>query len=393
MTSFGLFYSPTATNQNDLSLTDKIGFKLVNGLRVPTPLGNCAQNQQHDTQQPDFAGYVSLFHSPTAELLRGRIVPNHRLVNGYHVPKKIGCRNTTPFPFEEEKNLFHSPTAALVSDKAWLEASVRYIDNLRIPPRIGGNQHQSINCRHDSLRSTISEPQSQSQSWLSFNEPIIYSPTAASLRGPEGDCQLRTNNDLRIPRFISRRRKTTDAISSHKVEMRVGNAKTEASGVFQKHPFKIMSRPIDFCTHYSYKTASAAHVIHADPNNVEDDGDRPEAKQAQLCRCVDLAISQLHDPFTNEDRHVLRQILSYLDQRRHELFARRISVDSNAPQINVPASWLEVADLAFEGIRTVDYPYLLRVMQAIDILACGIWYADSEQQKYTHEENTSLEFI
>ncbi|KAK1585786.1 uncharacterized protein LY79DRAFT_689657 [Colletotrichum navitas] len=393
MTSFGLFYSPTATKQNNLSPTDKIGSKLVNGLRVPTPLGNCPQNQQHETQQPDFADYVSLFHSPTAELLRGGIVLNHRLVNGYRIPKKIGCRNTIPFSFEEENNLFHSPTAALVSDKAWMKTSARYIGNLRVPSRIGGNQHQSVNCRHDSLSSTISEPQSQSQSWLSFNEPIIYSPTAAFLRSPAGDSQLRMSNDLRIPRFISRRRETTDSVRSHKVEMRVWNTKTEASGVFQRHSFKIPSKPIEYCTHYSYQAARAAHALHADPNNVEDDGDRAEAKQAQLCTCVDLAISQLHDPFTNEDRQVLRQILSYLDQRRHDLFARRISVDSNAPQVNVPASWLEVADLAFEGIRTVDYPYLLRVMQAIDILACGIWYADSEQQKYTDEEKTSFEFI
>ncbi|KAK2027768.1 hypothetical protein LX32DRAFT_721614 [Colletotrichum zoysiae] len=374
MTSFGLFDSPTAKMQNNLPYT--IGFKLVNGLRVPTPLSARRQNQQHDAQRSDSSDFSSLFHSPTAELLRGGVVPNHRFVNGYHVPKKISCRNARPLPFTEETTLFHSPTAAMVSDGVSPKPSARYVNNLRIPTRIGGNKRQRAKGLHDALSSTISEPQSRAQSWLSDNEPIISSPTAAFLRGPQYDFQFRTNNSLRIPHSINRCRPATGLVCSCEVEMGVWNTSTEASSIYQNHSFEIMSSSINHRTHQSYQTTRAAHILHADPNNVDDSDSRAEAKQAQLCASVDTAIGQLHDPFIGEDRQILRQILGYLDQRRHDLVARRISVDSNAPQVNVPASWPEVANLAFEGIRTVDYPYLLRVMQAIDILACGIWYAD-----------------
>ncbi|KAK2057167.1 hypothetical protein LY76DRAFT_657925 [Colletotrichum caudatum] len=387
MTSFGLFDSPTATMQNNLPSTLTIGSKLVNGLRVPTPISTRRQNQQHDAQRSDSSDCSSLFHSPTAELLRGGVVPNHRFVNGYHVPKKISCRNAKPLPFKEETTLFHSPTAAMVSEGASPKTSARYIDNLRIPTRIGGNQHQSANGRHDSLSSTISEPQSQAQSWLSDNEPIISSPTAAFLRGPQNDFEFRIKNGLRIPHSINRCRPTTGSVCTCEVEMGVWNTSTEASSTFKNHSFEIISRSIKHRTHLNYRTARPAHVLHADPNNKEDDDDRAEAKQAQLCTSVNMAISQLHDPLINEDRQVLQQILTYLDQRKHALVARRISVDSNAPQVNVPASWLEVADLAFEGIRTVDYPYLLRVMQAIDILACGIWYADPTDKENVPPKN------
>ncbi|KAK2043616.1 hypothetical protein LZ31DRAFT_621342 [Colletotrichum somersetense] len=388
MTSFGLFDSPTAKMQNNLPSTPTIGFKLVNGLRVPTPLSNCRQNQQHDAQKSDFSDCSSLFHSLTAELLRDRVVPNRRFVNGYHASKKISCRNAKPFPLKEESTLFHSPTAAMVSEGASPKASARYINNLRIPTRIGGNKHQCVNGRHDFLSSTVSEPQSRDQSWLSDNEPIISSPTSAFLQGPRYDLQFRTNNGLRIPHSINRCQSTTGSVCSCEVEMGVWNTSTEASSIFQNRSFEIMSRSIDYRTHHSHQTTRAAHILHADPNNVDDNDDRAEAKQAQLRASVDIAIGQLHDPFINEDRKILRQILGYLDQCRHDLVARRISVDSNAPQVNVPASWLEVAELTFEGIRTVDYPYLLRVMQAIDILACGIWYADP-----TDKENVLPKFI
>ncbi|KAK1996960.1 hypothetical protein LX36DRAFT_722119 [Colletotrichum falcatum] len=358
MTSSGLFYSPTATMQNSLPFTATNGFKLVNGLRVPSPLINSLQKQQDDALEFDFADYPSPFHSPTDKLLRCRTA------TGYHVPMKIRRHNTAPLPFKEENNLFHLPTAVLVSDVASLKAPARYVGGLRIPPRL---------C-------AISEPHPQSQSRLSVNDPTISSPTAGLLQDPEGDSQPRTNNGFGIPHSISRRRKTSSFITStHHVETRVWNTRIEASEVFQKHSFKAMSSLINYRTHHSYQSARAAHVLHADLNNVKDDGYRAEAKQTQLCTCVDMAISQLHDPFIEEDRQVLRRILGYLDQRRHDLVARCISVDSNAPQVKVPASWLEVADIAFEGIHTVDYPYLLRVMQAIDILACGAWCADPEQ--------------
>ncbi|KAK1982471.1 hypothetical protein LZ30DRAFT_625268 [Colletotrichum cereale] len=393
MASSGLFYSPTAAMQCDLRSTIINGSRLVNGLQVPAPLSNCQHNQQHDAQQSGLANYTGLFHSPTAELLRGRTATEYRLVNGYRVPKKTSRLDTMSLPFKEESNLFHSLTAALVCEG---EASARRIGNLQVPPRLSGNQHQSAEGRDRPPSLAIHEPQSQYQNWLFVNEPIVDSPTAAFLRGPGSDSRLQTHNGLRIPEFISRRRKTTGSITSNcGVEIRVRNTGAEASCIFQKHSLNATSRAIDDRTHHSYQTARAAHVLHLDPNNVEGDDYRTEAKQVQLCTYIDLAVSHLHDPFTNEDRQVLRQILGYLDQHGHELVAHCISVDSNAPQVNVPASWLEVADLAFEGIRTVDYPYLLRVMQAIDILSCGIWYADSEQEdkEGMNKENAPLEPI
>ncbi|KAK2012074.1 hypothetical protein LZ32DRAFT_605953 [Colletotrichum eremochloae] len=147
--------------------------------------------------------------------------------------------------------------------------------------------------------------------------------------------------------------------------------------------------PTDYPTYHDYQYERATHVLHANPNTGEGDAYKAMVKQAQLRMRVTNAIFQLHNPFTNEDRLVLRQILGYLDQHRHDLVAQCISVDSNAPQVNVPATWLEVSDLAFEGIQTLDYPYLLRVMQAIDILVCGIW----QEEKDANKENVPPEFV
>ncbi|GKT66171.1 hypothetical protein ColTof4_03084 [Colletotrichum tofieldiae] len=378
MASSGLFYSPTATIQRGTSSTITDGFRVVNGLRIPAPLSNRQQKQQPTRQTDSFADRSDLFHSPTAELLRGSIATGYKLVNGYRVPKQISRRNTTPLSFAEEITLFHSPTAAMVPNRAPMDAAVKSTKNLRIPHHLDGNQRQYTDGCHKSSSSTIPTTQSQSQSWLSADEPIIRSPTAVVLRAPQNSSHPRTYNGLRIPHPISHRRHTTCSNTSYRgAEPRLRD--TTASSILQGLSLNSTDRATDYHTHHSYQTARAAHILHADPNNWEEDGVRAEARQVQLCTLVDLAIDRLHDPFTNEDRQVLRQILSYLDQRRYGLVARRISVDSNAPQVTVPETWIEVANLAFEAIRTVDYPYLLRVMQAIDILASGIWYADSEE--------------
>ncbi|GKT50811.1 uncharacterized protein ColSpa_10992 [Colletotrichum spaethianum] len=390
MASCGLYYSPTATVQRAHTPTITNGFRLVNGLRVPARLRNHRQSQQSTGQPGFFTDDSKLFHSPTVELQRNTIDSSYRLVNDYRVPKPIRRRNTTPLSFTEEIAFFHSPPAAKALDGASMNALDSRIDNLGVPACLGDNEHQFTYGRLESFSSAISEPQFRSQSWLSSDQPIINSPTAAFPQVPRDNILSRTHNGLRIPHPISHSRRTTNSITRHNgTEKKVQD--TESCGILQETPLNITGRAINYRRLHSYQTARAAHILHTDPNNVEEDEVTAEARQAQFCTLVDIAIDRLHDPFTNEDRQVLRQIVGYLDQRRYDLVARRISVDSNAPQVTVPATWTEVADLAFEAIRTVDYPYLLRVMQAIDILSSGIWYFDSEETE-TKKENIPLGF-
>ncbi|KZL87033.1 hypothetical protein CI238_02216 [Colletotrichum incanum] len=379
MTSAGLFNSPTAALQRTTSSTINDVFKVINGFRIPAPLGNHQQQIQQSTGQPDcFADRSDFFYSPTAELLRGSVVTSCRLLNGYRVPKKISRRNTTPLSFTEEGTLFHSTAAIMVADGAAMDAAAKGINNLRHPLHLNDNQRQSTDGCHEFFSSTISKPQSQSQSWLSADEPIISSPTAVFLRAPQNISHLRTYNGLRIPHSISHRRHMTGFNTrSYSAEPRIRD--TKAPSFLQELSLNVTDRAIDYHRHHNYQVERAAHILHTNSDSGEEDGVRAETRQVQLCALVDLAIDRLHDPFTDEDRQILRHILSYLDQRRYDLVARRISVDSNAPQVTVPVTWIEVADLAFQAIRTVDYPYLLRVMQAIDILASGIWYTESEE--------------
>ncbi|KAJ0161108.1 hypothetical protein CTA2_6766 [Colletotrichum tanaceti] len=398
MDAFDLFYSPTAALQHRSSPSLTNGFVLVSGLRVPERLSN-RQGKQQTAEQPvklsaSLAKNSDLYYSPTAELQRGITTTGYRLVNGYRVPERISRRITMPLPFADEPVEIHSPTATLLkknnNNNRATRAEGRRINNLRVPPRLSSIR-QLLDVRHQESSSlTASEPEPQTQSWLYANEPIISSPTAALLQAPQPSSSHDTLNGLRIPHRISRRRRTTRTITSHSNAENI--ALDEAPGILQERFLNAMGRATDYCRQHSYRTTGASHIFHSSPSNMQENGAVADFRHAQLCYLVDVAIDRLHDPLSNEDRQVLRQILGYLDHHRHDLVALRISVESNAHEVTVPETSMEVAYLAHEAIHTLDYPYLLRVMQALDILSSGIWYTELEEDEM-HKENIPLEFI
>ncbi|TQN69418.1 hypothetical protein CSHISOI_06070 [Colletotrichum shisoi] len=380
MDSFNLFYSPTAALQHNSSPSVTNGFALVSGLRVPERLSNRQVKQQtvkQPVKQSASAKNSELYYSPTAELQQGTTTSGHRLVNGYRVPERISRRITLPLPFADEPAEIYSPTAALLTNSKAIGAEGRRINNLRIPPRLSGIR-QLLDVRRPKTSSlTVSKPEPQPHSWLYTNEPVISSPTSSLLQAPQFSSPQITLNGLRIPRRISRRQQTTGTVTTH------SNAENmvldvEAPGVLQERSLNTIGR--------------ATHIFHSSPSNTQEDGTIADFGHAQLCHLVSLAINRLHEPLSNEDRQVLRQILGYLDHHRHDLVALRISVESNAPEVTVPETSMEVAYLAHEAIRTLDYPYLLRVIQALEILSSGIWYTDLDEEEM-NKEKIPLEFI
>ncbi|CCF47484.1 hypothetical protein CH063_04174 [Colletotrichum higginsianum] len=381
MDSFNLFYSPTAALQHRSSPSITNGFALVSGLRVPERLSN-RQVKQQTVEQPFkqsafLAKNSELYHSPTAELQRGTATTGHRLVNGYRVPERISRRITMPLPFADEPAEIYSPTAALLTNSRAIGTERRRINNLRVPPRLSGIRQLLDVRRRETSSLTAFKPEPQPKSWLYTNEPIISSPTAALLQAPQLSSSHITFNGLRIPHRISRRQQTTGTVTSlNSAENMVLDVETP--GVLQERSLNDEGR--------------ATHIFHSSPSNMQEDGTVADFGHTQLCHLVGLAINRLHEPLSHEDRQILRQILGYLDHHRHDLVALRISVESNAPEVTVPETSMEVAYLAHEAIRTLDYPYLLRVIQALEILSSGIWYTDLDEEEI-NKEKIPLEFI
>ncbi|KAK6222084.1 hypothetical protein QIS74_04339 [Colletotrichum tabaci] len=381
MDSFNLFYSPTAALQRKSSPSITNGFAMVSGLRVPERLSNRQVKQQTVKQPVKQSAFLAknseLYHSPTAELQQGTTTGGHRLVNGYRVPERISRRITMPLPFADEPAEIHSPTAALLTNSRDMGAEGRRINNLRVPLRLSGIRQLLDIRRRETSSLTASEPEPQPQSWLYTNEPIISSPTAALLQAPQLSSSHITLNGLRIPHRISRRQQTTGTVTSlNSAENMILDAETP--GVLQERSLNTEGR--------------ATHIFHSSPSNMQENGTVTDFEHTQLCHLVGLAINRLNEPLSNEDRQVLRQILGYLDHHRHDLVALRISVESNAPEVTVPETSMEVAYLAHEAIHTLDYPYLLRVIQALEILSSGIWYTDLDEEEI-NKEKIPLEFI
>ncbi|WYZ43406.1 hypothetical protein EsH8_VI_001105 [Colletotrichum jinshuiense] len=322
---------------------------------------------------------TGLFYSPTAELQRGITLSGHRLVNGLRVPNRIGRNYAQTLAFFDDSNLYYSPTAELQRGSEFT-IDHRLINNLRVPNPISRSRYQPAEIYNR----------------VAGHSVLFYSPTA-DLRGRQANSDHTLPNELRTANSIINRRQEPLTVRYYGMIMEVWDFNGprlfhSPTRVFQERHPNITSRTVNGLRvpepirPQEQQASTATHRDQADPSGT-DEVLTPQLRLMYLCAMVDIGLNRLHDPFTFGDRKILNHLVAFLGYRKRDLETSGTTADSNAEEVRVPENKDEVAELVCEGIRTLDYPYLLRVMNAIEVLANGIWQYVDDDEAEANKEN------